>query len=382
MDPKILVLPPPETDIGETIKRWFDGFGYGVTESENLEQILANASLIVGIGDRSIDQLMDLSNFPNLLENKVIYHLGHSKPSPRVLFSHQKEPKGYIGYADEVMILTGEKERLFRDVFLTSVHALNEEKNLQTVFERTRNAWNELAARFRSEDPLASMLAAQLREDIVFYGDPEWRISDFRQTTAFHPEEVETQPQVAATPQEIRGKGPPVIEVVNFTPQLLKSLELDPEYLAQLSPDKFEDLVAELLHNIGLQVIKTGSTYRRDGGIDLIAYPPPGTYPFLIAAQVKHSRVGAPVQTRIVRELRGVLTSLPFDIGMIVTNTDFTPDAKWAAAQMPRIIRLHNREDIREWMSGEIKDSAIFREFPSSIEIAPGIKIPITRTIQ
>ena len=77
--------------------------------------------------------------------------------------------------------------------------------------------------------------------------------------------------------------------VLDVTPQLLELLKNNPEELINLSPERFEHVVAERIERMGYDVQLTGRSNRRDGGIDLIAVPKLRTVgSILMAAQIKH----------------------------------------------------------------------------------------------
>jgi len=80
-----------------------------------------------------------------------------------------------------------------------------------------------------------------------------------------------------------------------------------------------------------------------------------------------------------VRELLGVVQSLPFNAGVLVTNTTFTPDAKWVAQQKPHLMQLRDIYDIRRWLENNFLDECDWRNFPDQIVICPGVVIPLPK---
>lgn len=171
------------------------------------------------------------------------------------------------------------------------------------------------------------------------------------------------------------------IEIVNFAPSLLKILRDNPQDLAQLTPQQFEHLIADRLDRMGFDVVLTGAVQTRDGGIDLVATPKQrGLASFLLATQVKHHRTNRPTSREDVDRLLAWKDSV-FRMGLIVTNSRFTQDAKWIAAKNSHFIRLRDFFDIARWLDDNFSDSQDWSELPSSIELAPGIitKIPPPR---
>ena len=101
------------------------------------------------------------------------------------------------------------------------------------------------------------------------------------------------------------------------------------------------------------------------------------SFPFLGAVQAKHHR--SPNRTtgaESVRAFRGALR-LPVNIGIMITNTNFTPDAKWFAEQYPVGLRLRDTRDLQRWIKGNFTDDCDWREFPDRIELCPGMWVDI-----
>ncbi len=104
--------------------------------------------------------------------------------------------------------------------------------------------------------------------------------------------------------------------------------------------------------------------------------------PFLLAVQVKHHRTERKAAVKEVREFHGVVTSSNsvFNIGVLVTNTSFTADAKWFAEQNKLLMRLHDLTDLCRWMQDDFLHRDEWREIPTEIELAPGVSIKIPKS--
>jgi transcriptional regulator with XRE-family HTH domain len=168
---------------------------------------------------------------------------------------------------------------------------------------------------------------------------------------------------------------------VDVTPQLLPYLKQDPNLLHSLTPEQFEDFIAERLSRMGFSIQKTGGTFRRDGGIDLIAMPSRcSVASFLMAVQAKHSAKHAKVGRAAIDRLLSWKDSV-FRLGLLVTNTGFTKDALWTAAldRNTGFLRLRDFEDMKKWIEGNLWSPTEWREIPQFIELAPGITVPVPR---
>lgn len=166
-----------------------------------------------------------------------------------------------------------------------------------------------------------------------------------------------------------------------MTPQLLVLLKDNPEELRNLSPERFEHVVAERIDRMGYDVQLTGRTNRRDGGIDLIAVPKIRTVgSFLMAAQIKHHRgdrvTGRPDVDRLL-----AWKESPFRIGLMVTNTSFSHDARWLADQVNNraFLRLRDFDELKRWLHGQFDAEFDWRELPDVISLAPGITVEVPK---
>ncbi|MFL6283685.1 MAG: restriction endonuclease [Pyrinomonadaceae bacterium] len=368
---KIVICAPASTSLAGVFERWLRELNPEEQGHVPLESILKDESvpLLVFFGTESLKEAISDLRLRPFLKEKVIYHIGGTKELSTDISSAGM--RAYLGYKDCPAFMTNPKEGgLFRDAFLAGLISLNDQKTLGTALEDTRKAWGELLDRRTDSEYwwLMQMFALQAVKNLLLIGDAEWRIPAPARFIRIKPAVIHADR--------------PRIEIINLSTVILKWLQEDPKRISALSPEQFEDLVADRLTRAGLSVTKTGKTNTPDGGIDLIAHPKSSSIPYLLAVQIKHSRMNRPVPAGVVRDFRGAITSLPIDIGMIVTNTRFTPDAQWTARQLPRLIRLRSIADLKLWLADEIDGSLILKDFPSTIEVAPGLVIPIPWSIE
>jgi transcriptional regulator with XRE-family HTH domain len=173
----------------------------------------------------------------------------------------------------------------------------------------------------------------------------------------------------------------PQVSFLDVTPQLIVLLGDNPGELRNLSPEQFEHVVAERIDRMGYDVQLTGATTRRDGGIDIIAVPKIKTIgSFLMAVQVKHHHgnrtTGRPDVDRML-----AWRDSDFRVGVMVTNTSFSQDAKWLADQAANkaFLRLRDFEDLKRWLKGQFDSEFDWREIPDVISLAPGITVAVPK---
>lgn len=174
---------------------------------------------------------------------------------------------------------------------------------------------------------------------------------------------------------------PYIVTLTDFSDEFLAWLLEDVERLKSLSPEKFQLFIADRLECFGLQAQIVGDVCRKDGGVDIVAYPEGSAVPFLIGVQAAHHRTNRKTPVGKVRDFHGVLASSnsPFHIGMIVTNTSFTPDAEWFAQNNQKLLRLRDLQDLKRWLREDFVNEHEWREIPDQIELAPGIRIRVAR---
>jgi restriction system protein len=115
------------------------------------------------------------------------------------------------------------------------------------------------------------------------------------------------------------------------------------QYLREMNPYDFQDLVAALLRAMGYHVSWVAPP-GKDGGIDILAWSDPlGTRPPRIKVQVK--RVAQNVNVDGLRSFMALLSD--DDVGLFVTTAGFTKDAEdEARTQEKRKIALVNLEKL------------------------------------
>lgn len=175
----------------------------------------------------------------------------------------------------------------------------------------------------------------------------------------------------SATAEASQPKSRIAITVATSQSALVELLLRDPDAIYGLAPDTFEELICDRFIARGFELRRVGATNRKDGGIDIFFWPLGKTaIPYLGVAQVKHHRSkNIHEGPRTVREFAGTLAALPINVGVIVTNTSFTPDARWFANERAKLIQFRENEDITRWLAGNFTDPAEWRDIPHSIEV-------------
>jgi len=177
---------------------------------------------------------------------------------------------------------------------------------------------------------------------------------------------------------------PPGVHLVPATREIVTLLREDLSYIYQLSAEDFELFICDRLDLMGFEVSRIGKAFAPDGGVDIIANSKePCAFPFLLGVQAKHHRSS---QRRTgpapVRELHAVAQKLCFNAALLVTNTTFTPDARWFAEQASALLRLSDLADLRRWILDNFIDEQNWRGIPKEIVLRPGLAVRVPRSIR
>lgn len=130
---------------------------------------------------------------------------------------------------------------------------------------------------------------------------------------------------------------------------LLAELKKDPALLYQLSPRKFEEVIADLLDRQGFACELTPASH--DGGKDIIARCPTPIGSFLLYVECKRYAPEHRVGVSLVRQLLGVVAHDRVSGGLLVTTSSFSAGARDLQATDPHRLTLRDYQDIKAWLA-------------------------------
>lgn len=118
-----------------------------------------------------------------------------------------------------------------------------------------------------------------------------------------------------------------------------------PSYLDTLPGKAFEELIAELLKAMGLEIIQYQQSNGADGGIDIVAVHKTDLAAVTYAIQCK--RHNEKIGVKHVRELYGIVTGQHYDKGIFITSSTFTKEAQeFAKGKQLELIDREKLEDL------------------------------------
>src|SRR5437016_3760895 len=120
------------------------------------------------------------------------------------------------------------------------------------------------------------------------------------------------------------------------------------DVLCKISPRQFEEVIADLLVGMGMDVELTPAT--RDGGKDILAYMNTEMGRFLTLVEAKQHNKSRPVGVSLVRNLYGTLIDHQATTGMLVTTSRFAKPAKQFQERHKYQLTLKEYEDVVNWL--------------------------------
>jgi restriction endonuclease Mrr len=147
-----------------------------------------------------------------------------------------------------------------------------------------------------------------------------------------------------------RAKAPYIPQIVAVTDELLAKLREQPEFLYEIEPRKFEEIIAELMSRIGFEDVElTKAT--RDGGRDVLAKLRVPTGMLYVITECKryaaHRAVGLPI---VERFLFTIAQRDNATFGMVATTSFFSRDVKATAEKYKSRLHLAGMEQIKGWL--------------------------------
>jgi restriction system protein len=152
--------------------------------------------------------------------------------------------------------------------------------------------------------------------------------------------------QSGTTEEQIVQEVSPTIIIANDA--LIERLKHAPEEIHRITPRKFEELIGDLLTDMGWEVQLTPES--KDGGKDILAALNTGLGRFLCLVEAKRYGPTRPIQVGLVRQLYGTLIDHGANSAMLVTSSRFTKGARDFQSNHEYLISLKEYSDIVGWI--------------------------------
>lgn len=161
--------------------------------------------------------------------------------------------------------------------------------------------------------------------------------------------------RITLSPSSQNGNSPYTIVLVRTIEacrQLLSDIATFPDLLRVIADQRFEELIATLLHDLGFEDIVL-TPVRKDGGKDVIAshFNPASGYKEVYLFECKHWVAGNKVTLKLVTKLQNIVKKDQATGGVIVAWGGFGPTVLEQQVELQRKnIHLKGEEDIVGWI--------------------------------
>jgi len=136
--------------------------------------------------------------------------------------------------------------------------------------------------------------------------------------------------------------------IISANQAMVDTLKKRPEDIFKLSSREYEELVAELLSDMGYDVELTPAT--RDGGKDILAYFNTECGTFLCLVEAKRYRSDRKIGVELVRTLYGTFCDYQANSAMMVTSSSFSKDAHDFQKKHEYQLSLRDYTDLTGWI--------------------------------
>lgn len=140
-----------------------------------------------------------------------------------------------------------------------------------------------------------------------------------------------------------------VRSIATVNDDLIRHIARRPDLVYELSPRRFEELVAELLKAQGFEPTLTPRS--NDGGRDILAARSDALGSLLYLVECKRYSPTNKVGVELVRAIHGVTQAERATKGVIVTTSSFTKGAIAFASPLQYAISLHDFETLKLWLN-------------------------------
>jgi HJR/Mrr/RecB family endonuclease len=137
-------------------------------------------------------------------------------------------------------------------------------------------------------------------------------------------------------------------QIITTNDALILKLKRTPDDLFKITPRQFEEVIADLLTDMGMDVELTPAT--RDGGKDILAYMKTEIGKFLCLVEAKQYDKRRPVGVSLVRSLFGTLVDHQATSGMLVTTSRFAKPAQQFQERHKFQLSLKDYGDVVSWI--------------------------------
>ncbi len=279
----------------------------------------------------------------------------------KIFISHNHEDKSKVqllkGQLDistdiDVMFFVSDEPATFANIQESINNQIDKSSMMLVVLGENWSRWQEyeLSNALKKGVPVVGLLSNEnneIKSPIFAAGDVpivNWNWNEISQVLSG---EAHTLDYKAPDEEELKS---PIIQLdfSKISEELTTYILSNPSEMHNISPRKFEELVAYIMEKHGYEVTLTQQS--RDGGIDIFALKNEGFGNILTIVDCKKYSKSNPVGIAAVRGMYGTLQIESASHGIIATTSRFTRDASSLAHEYKYQLSLKDHADILRWI--------------------------------
>jgi HJR/Mrr/RecB family endonuclease len=136
--------------------------------------------------------------------------------------------------------------------------------------------------------------------------------------------------------------------IISVSDDIIRRLKKEPKDVHKLTPRQYEQLIADLLRDMGHEVILTQAT--RDGGKDILATMKTDIGEILCLVDAKKYREDRKIGVGMVRTLYGTLNDYEASSAMLITTSSYSKDARAMQEKHKYQLSLKDYTDVASWV--------------------------------
>lgn len=136
--------------------------------------------------------------------------------------------------------------------------------------------------------------------------------------------------------------------IISASEDIIRNLKKEPKDVHKLTPRQYEELIADLLRDMGHEVMLTKAT--RDGGKDILATMKTDIGEILCLVDAKKYREDRKIGVGMVRTLYGTLADYQASSAMLVTTSSYSKDAHAMQEKHKYQLSLKDYTDVASWI--------------------------------
>ncbi|GAB5473561.1 MAG: hypothetical protein Mars2KO_16600 [Maribacter sp.] len=300
--------------------------------------------------DKFYKQISDYQPSVSLLQKKIskdlerLQKLGPMiQPSVAEMLKKVQKDQERWSHLNTLQPIAQQLIKAQEDMLMSTAPLTQVAKQLKGLYE----PWNYIKPNFDSLNLLSSNLGYSDFVDFTRIPLSTEIIENIGKSLKVSAEELSILEYHMSSPEDTEYEEKDTLLIYNDTKEIITNIYNDNEILYTIDPNKFEEVIGELLYSKGFEVNISQKT--RDGGYDILAITKQGGIPFKMLVECK--RYKNTVGVGIVRSFCDVIETEKANKGILVTTSYFSKPAVERKSKKGGLLDLVNKDGIIDWIA-------------------------------